>query len=236
MTTDSPRLVPLWIKLAYTAFMALMIPVYLKNYGPTNFLYFCDVAAVMTLVAIWIESPIILSSALVGAFIPQMLWVIDFFYEVANAFQLAGPGYEIHFTGMTGYMFDATKPFFLRFLSFFHFWLVFLLIYLVWAVGYDKRGLALWTGIAWVLVTVCYVWMPPCSPLKDSAGNYLRDPNKPLNINYVYNIASDNEPQNWMEPNWYFAVYLGALVAIYVVTHLLLWWSMPGVRRHVRIW
>src|SRR5262249_15633145 len=43
----SPRhlIIPLWIKLAYTAFMAVLIPVYLKNYGPTNFLYFCDVAA-----------------------------------------------------------------------------------------------------------------------------------------------------------------------------------------------
>src|SRR5437016_8917360 len=120
MMPASPRLIPLWIKLVYTAFMAVMIPVYLKNYGPTNFLYFCDVAALMTLIAIWIESPIILSAALIGAFIPQMLWVIDFFGEVANALQFAGPGFEIHFTGMTSYMFDAQKPFFLRSLSFFH--------------------------------------------------------------------------------------------------------------------
>src|ERR1022692_3861238 len=87
--TPSPHRVPLWIKIAYTAFMAMMIPVYLKNYGITNFLYFCDVAAVVTLVAIWLESPLVLSAMLVGAFIPQMLWVIDFFGEL---FGLPVPG------------------------------------------------------------------------------------------------------------------------------------------------
>ena len=40
----SPGRVPLWLKLAYTAFMAILVPVYLYYYGPTNFLYFCDVA------------------------------------------------------------------------------------------------------------------------------------------------------------------------------------------------
>ena len=47
--------VPLWLKLAYTAFMVVLIPVYWRNYGPTNFLYFCDVALLITLVGMWIE-------------------------------------------------------------------------------------------------------------------------------------------------------------------------------------
>lgn len=36
------RRIPLWLKIAYTAFMAVLIPVYWAHYGPTNFLYFCD--------------------------------------------------------------------------------------------------------------------------------------------------------------------------------------------------
>jgi len=48
------RRIPLWLKLAYTAFMAVLVPVYLRNYGPTNFLYFCDFALIITLVGIWI--------------------------------------------------------------------------------------------------------------------------------------------------------------------------------------
>ena len=140
--TTAPRLVPLWLKIVYTTFMAVLIPVYLKNYGPTNFLYFCDVVAIMTILAIWIESPLLLSAALIGSFLPQMLWVVDFSCECV--------GFRL--TGMTSYMFKP--PFFLRFLSSFHFWLVFVLIYLVWRVGYDKRGLVLWVAIMWALLTV----------------------------------------------------------------------------------
>ena len=43
MTATASR-VPLGLKLAYTAFMAVLVPVYWRYYGPTNFLYFCDVA------------------------------------------------------------------------------------------------------------------------------------------------------------------------------------------------
>ena len=216
------RFIPLWIKIPYTAFMAVLIPVYWYHYGPTNFLYFCDVAAIMTLIAIWIESPLLLSAALVGAFIPQMLWVVDFCVELTG----------FHLTGMTRYMFDAQKPLFLRFLSFFHFWLVFLLIYLVWCVGYDKRGLPLWIGIALVLLAVCYGFMPPASPTKDPVtGAQLRDPNVPVNIDYVYNILTDEEPQQWMDPNWYVVTYAVVLVVgIFLPTHLLCWWLMPGPR------
>lgn len=216
---EKPPLIPLWIKIAYTAFMAVMIPVYLKNYGIGNFLYFCDVAAVLTLVGMWLESPLILSAMLVGAFIPQMLWVVDFMAEVSG-FQL---------TNMTSYMFSADNPFFLRFLSFFHFWLVFLLIYFVWCVGYDKRGLPVWMGIAWVLLTVCYVWMPPPSPVRDPVTKQqLRDPNQPANVNYVFGPTAEEKAQTWMEPNAYFALYMVVLmVGIYPPTHLLLWWLMP---------
>jgi hypothetical protein len=40
--------VPLWLKLAYTAFMAVLVPVYWVNCGPTNFVHFCDAALFLT--------------------------------------------------------------------------------------------------------------------------------------------------------------------------------------------
>ena len=52
----STKRIPLWLKVTYTAFMAVLIPVYWINYGPTNFLYFCDVALLITLYAVWAES------------------------------------------------------------------------------------------------------------------------------------------------------------------------------------
>ena len=46
--------------------MAVLIPVYLYRYGPTNFLYFCDIALLLTLVGIWIDSPLLISMCAVG--------------------------------------------------------------------------------------------------------------------------------------------------------------------------
>ena len=43
---------------------------------------------------------------------------------------------------MTDYMFAADHSLFLRGLSLFHGWLPFLLVYLVWKLGYDRRALA----------------------------------------------------------------------------------------------
>lgn len=48
----STRRLPLWLKLADTAFMAVLVPVYWTQYGPTNFLYFCDVALFLALVGL----------------------------------------------------------------------------------------------------------------------------------------------------------------------------------------
>jgi hypothetical protein len=126
--------VPLWVKLGYTAFMAVLVPVYLRDYGPTNFLYFCDVALLMTLVAVWSESPLWASAPLVGILAPQLFWMVDFLGEAA--------GFRL--TGMTGYMFDPNKPLFTRGLSFFHFWLPWLLVFLVVRLGFDRRAWLTW--------------------------------------------------------------------------------------------
>ncbi len=113
--------IPLWFKLAYSAFCAVLVPTYLMAYGPTNFLYFCDVALLTTLAAVWLESPLLASAPAVGILLPQALWVIDFLGTAAG----------VPLTGMTAYMFDAKLPLFTRGLSFFHFWLPFVLAWLV---------------------------------------------------------------------------------------------------------
>ena len=74
--------VPLWLKFAYTAFMIVLVPVYWHYYGPTNFLYFCDVALFLTLVGLWLDSPLLISMCAVGILAPQALWVLDFVLNV----------------------------------------------------------------------------------------------------------------------------------------------------------
>jgi hypothetical protein len=203
--------IPLWLKLTYTGFLAVLVPVYLYLYGPTNFLFFCDVALFLALIAIWTEHPLPAGMAAVGIILPQTLWVIDF---VCGFFGL-------HPFGLATYMFHFENAFelFTRGLSLFHGWLPFLLIYLVWRLGYDVRSLAAWTVLAWVLLTVSYLYLPPPAPGLD--------PNVPANVNAVYGLSS-NEPQTWMPANAWFAVMmLGLPVLFFIPTHFLLRWTCP---------
>ena len=203
--TSAPRRIPTWVKVTFTAFMAVLVPSYWVNYGPTNFLFFCDVALFLTLLGVWLESPRLLGMAAVGILFPQALWVADF---VGN---LVG----LRLSGMTDYMFDSGNPLPNRALSLFHGWLPFLLAWLVWRVGYDRRAFAAWVATAWVLIAVCYLWMPapPPDPLQ---------PNVPVNINYVYGFDAQQK-QAWMPDLAWVGVWLLAQPLVLVgPTHLVL--------------
>ena len=47
------RKIPLSVKVAYSAFMAILIPYYYHEYGLYNFLWFCDVALIVTFIGMW---------------------------------------------------------------------------------------------------------------------------------------------------------------------------------------
>lgn len=204
----SGTLLPLWLKLAYTAFVAVLVPYYWNTYGPTNFLYFCDVALLMAVPALWLESRLLASMPLVGILVPQLFWQVDF---VAGLF-----GAEL--TGMTAYMFNENLSLLARGLSFFHFWLPLMLLAVVWRLGYDRRALLAWTLLAWALQLVCYFAMPAPPPPAEN-------PNVPVNINYVYGF-SDQAAQTWMAPNLFFALMMiGLPLLVFVPTHFGLRWG-----------
>lgn len=197
------------VKLAYTAFMAVLVPVYLRNYGPTNFLYFCDLALFLTLGGLWLDDPLLLSIAATGILIPQVYWLLDFIVRLVGG----------RASGMTDYMFDRRRSLLLRGLSLFHGWLPLLLIGLLLRSGYDPRALPIWTALSTVLVLVCYFLMPPPS---DRPGV------KPVNINYVYGL-SDTAPQQWMPSwAWLLVALIGYPLVLYVPAHLLLLHFMPA--------
>lgn len=209
--TLAPQAIPLAVKLAYSAFMAVLLPVYLRKYGPTNFLYFCDVALLLTLVGVWLEDPLMLSVATVGILVAQVFWLLFFLSHLFGR----------RLSGMTDYMFESQRSLFLRGLSLFHGWLPLLLLYLVSRTGYDPRALPIWTAIATALVLVCYFLMPPPSPAS-SRGL------APVNINYVYGF--DNEkPQRWMPQwAWLLVVLAGFPLLLYLPAHFLLLYFMPA--------
>jgi hypothetical protein len=198
------RCVPGIVKWSFTAFMAVLIPFYWSSYGPTNFLYFCDVALFLTLAAVWTEKPVYASMAAVGIVLPQVLWQVDFLGSLVGA----------PVSGMTSYMFDSGIPLFARFLSFFHFWLPILLVYLVYRLGYDRRAFKLWTLLAWGLMLVCYFFLP-------APGDPLTHPNEPCNVNYVFGMGTD--AQTWMPPlAWLGLMMLALPVVFYLPAH----WAM----------
>jgi hypothetical protein len=197
------------VKLLYTAFLCVLVPFYLSAYGPTNFLYFCDVALLLSFVAVWTEHPLPAGMAAVGIALPQTLWAADF---LAGLF-----GWKI--TGMTAYMFKDSIPLFARGLSLFHGWLPFFLLYLVYRLGYDRLSLLAWTLLAWALMLICFFLMPAPPPPEDN-------PNLPVNINYVYG-PSDDQAQQWMAPLQWLALVMAAYpVLLFVPAHFLLLW-MP---------
>jgi hypothetical protein len=206
----SANRLPLWLKLALTAFVAVLVPVYWQYYGPTNFLYFCDIALFLTLVGLWLESPLLISMCAVGILLPQAIWVVDFVFTLFGGSLL----------GITDYMFQDDKPLFLRGLSLFHGWIPFLLAWLTWQVGYDRRGFPAWTVLTWVVLPICFFFMPPPNP---NAGL------TPVNINYVWG-PSDTAAQTWVRPSvWFVGLMVGMPLLLYAPVHLFLAKFAPRV-------
>jgi hypothetical protein len=197
--------IPLTAKISATIFLAVLVPVYLHTYGPTNFLWFCDTALILTTAGMWLESSLIISMCAVGILLPQCLWLADFGVNLLG----------FHFLNLTSYMFDDKIPLFTRGLSLFHGWLPLLLVWLLFRLGYDKRALSAWTVVAAGLVFACYFFTPP-------AGAHPANPNTPINVNYLYGF-NDRQPQHWANQNLYVVLWISVLwLAAFLPAHLAL--------------
>lgn len=183
----------------------MLVPFYWRTYGPVNFLWFCDVALLVTLPALWLESPFLSSVEAVAIAFPQLCWAVDFTAHLAG----------IHLLGLADYMFDPRIPLFVRALSLFHGWLPFLLLWMVWRLGYDRRALAAQTVLAVVLLAVCFFFTPP--PPHPAAS-----PNAAVNLNWVFGPGEENV-QTWMAPGLYLVLQMAFYpLVIYLPTHLAL--------------
>lgn len=190
--------VPLWLKIAWSIWVVVWAPLYWRQYGAQNFLYFCDLGNLLVLIALWSESRLIFSWQAVSLLIFQTLFAMD----LAGAL-LTGR----HFVGGTEFMFDPALPLFLRVLSLFH---VVMLALLLWAIlrgGYDPRGWKYATLETWLIVPINYFWRPQFN-VNWARGLFLRE-------------------QHSVPGLLYLAAYLvGVPLLIYWPTHLaLLWWS-----------
>jgi len=197
-----PGRIPLPLKLTVTLWMVVWVPVYAHHYGAANFLWISDVAVFLTFVAVWTGSRLLASSQLVGVLLINIAWTID----VAVAL-LTG----VHPIGGTEYMFDAEWPLYLRLMSLFHIWVPLVLVYLVSRVGYTDRGVALQTGIVWILLPATYLLTP-----------------SEHNINWVH--GPFGEPQEVVAPGLYLLLIMVVYPLVFVLGHLV----VQGVQRLAR--
>lgn len=189
--------IPMTVKTSYSAFMAVLIPYYYHAYGPTNFLWFCDVALIVTLIGLWKESKFLISTQAVAIVFPQFLWCIDFFWNMAFGRPMVG---------LATYMFDSQISLFVRGLSLFHGWLPFLLLWLVSRLGYDRNAWMAQIGICWGVLLTAFLVLPGPDTL---AGN----------VDKVFGWGET--AQTVMHPvAWLGIVLLAYPLLVYVASHL----------------
>ena len=57
----------LGLKIALAGFLAVLVPVYWRTYGPSNFLWVSDIGLFLTVAAVWVNHPLPLSMAVLTA-------------------------------------------------------------------------------------------------------------------------------------------------------------------------
>ena len=187
--------IPLWLKVAYTLFLCVLVPIYWTRWGPKNFLWFSDIALLTTGVALWLESALLASMMTLAIALPELAWNADFFGRLVTG---------RHVLGLADYMFDSRTPRYLRALSLFHVALPVALVWMVHRLGYDPRAWLFQTVVALIVLPVSYAMTDPAD-----------------NVNWVR--GPGGRPQTRVAPLAYLALtMLFFPLAVYLPTHVLL--------------
>lgn len=185
------------VKLVYTLFLCVLAPVYWIEIGPDNFLWSCDVALFVTLIALWAESGLLASAVAVSVLLPDTLWNLDFFLRLLAGVDLLG-------LNATGYMLDATRPAWLRGLSLFYVFLLPLSLWMVHRLGYHRRAPLVASLAWWALLPLSRVFGSP-----------------EKNINWAFGLG--DPPQTWLPDMPYLAAAMILIpLVVYLPAHVLL--------------
>ena len=187
--------IPISVKIAYTLFVALLVPIYWRQYGPANFLWFSDIALLMMVPALWLQSRLLVSMVALSILLLELVWNIDFFFRLIRGVSLIG---------LSAYMFDPKIPFFIRGLSFFRILLPLLIVWALYRLGYNQRALP-WQTLVAILVL-------PLSYLVSNPGE---------NVNWAYGFGE--KPQTSLPPPLFvLCLMLAVPIVVYLPMHLLL--------------
>lgn len=143
--------IPRWLKVIWTACVILWIPLYWRQYGLQNFLYFCDLGNLLIVLGLWLESSLVFSWQAISLLLFQTLFVVDLAGTLLS---------RRHWIGGTEFMFDPGIPLMIRLFSLFHVITPPLLLWAIWRLGYDRRGWKYQTLTAWIVIPINYFWRP----------------------------------------------------------------------------
>lgn len=187
----------MWDLLTYflTAFTAILIPTYWYYYGAQNFLWLSDISLFLTVAALWMHSPLLMSMAAVGILVLELVWNVDFFLHLLL---------NLKSIDLADYMFDRTYPLLLRAISLFH-----VLVPIIWIVylaqfGYDERALYYFTGFYWVILLSTYFFTNPIN-----------------NINWVF-IPEAYKWEKITPRMWLIILFFGFPLFIFLPSHYIL--------------
>jgi hypothetical protein len=188
---------PLALKIAWTAWLLVWAPVYWKQYGAQNFLYFCDIGNLLIALGLWAESRLILSWQAVALLLFQSLYSVD----LIGAFL-----FRRHAVGGTEYMFDPTIPLLVRLLGLYHLIVPPLLLWLVRRLGCDPSAWRWATLEMLIVVPINFFWRPQ------------------YNVNFARGIAHEQHLMpSWIYLIGYLVV---APLLVYWPTQIgLRWWA-----------
>jgi hypothetical protein len=177
---ENPR-IPRWLKVSWTVWVAVWAPIYFHQYGPRNFLWFCDLGNFLIMVGLWKESALVLSWQACSVLLVQILFTVD---VTIRAF------FGVHPIGGTAYMFNddgSNLSLGLRLLSLFHVVTPPVLLWSLSRVGYDRRGLLCQVATNFIVLPICWFgWT------------------EQVNLNWVW--GPFDHPQYVVRPPWLYLI------------------------------
>jgi hypothetical protein len=187
--------IDLWIKIAYTGLVAVILPTWAVWWGWRNFLWFSDIALITTAVALWLDNSLLASMMALAVLVPELLWTASYFGRLL---------FGTRVTDLAGYMFDTRKPLFVRALSLFHVVLPPVLLWMLHELGYDGRAVMAQTLLAWIVLPATYAVTSPSGE----------------NINWVH--GPDKLQQRVPPLAWLALLMFAYPIGLYFPTHLVL--------------
>ena len=188
--------VPLWLKVAWTVMVLVIILIYWRHKGPANFLWFSDLAMFALVAGLWLESSYVVSLAACLVLLPEVLWSVSFFSRLLRLPSVIG---------IADYMFDEKTPLWLRAVSLFHLPLLAVIVWSPWRLGYDIGVFPAVVLLTWIVLPLTR-WLTKPEP----------------NINHVYRLpvaAGAN-----LSPIQHMLLLMIAVpLALQLPGHLLLW-------------